>query len=464
MRFILLLLLPVLLSLCDPIDEDMGIIIRRQVPNIVCVGDSLTYGTGASVPGGSTSYPGQLATSLSLTYGFRVINLGVPSLGLAGLPDPDYLLDDYNLNWLIVHIGINDIYAAGSSAAAAFALLQTYVTARAAAGWNVIICTLTGNVAPGTTAGEKVIAAAYDTLIKANYTRYADLAANANIGNATSGSVTYYDADGLHLNDTGYGVMSGIIQPVVGTGTTVRATKASSAGYALSGLTGYYRDWVALSPSTAQPDISPIYSLAAGSLATRTFTASGTFPQWVQSAVNGRPALDFDAASTHFMVSAGSTWASYVTTSAGSIRGVMKVNSIAQNNTTNRNLNDGIVGDASNNILIYMRNNSSPTLGFWAWNGGTEPYVEVAAPALGTWFEWEAVIESNKLKLAINGAALTSSAGNANALDLSGQMRIGRNGGTAYGDFTLAQLTMRQDAGNSQRSTYHASDVARYGL
>lgn len=441
----------------------MGIIIRRQVANVVCVGDSLTRGLGATTPGSTGSYPFQLATALSLTYGFRVINLGVDSLGAAGLVDPDFLLDNNNANWLIVWIGTNDIYPAGSSAAATFAITQAYVNARIAAGWNVIVCTLTGGAAAVMTAPKKAIAAAYDALLRAAYSRIADNAANSNIGNAASGSLTYFDADQYHLNDTGYGIVKDLAQAQM-TGTTVRATRAASAGYDRTGLTGYYRDWVALSPATAQPDISPIYSLHALSQASGTFTASGTFPQWTLSAVNGRPALDFAAASTQFMISAGSTWASYVTASVGSIRGVMKVKSIAQNNTTNRNLNDGIVGDGSNNILIYMRNNSSPTLGFWAWNGGTEPFVEVAAPALGTWFEWEAVIEGNKLKLAVNGAALTSSAGNANALDLSGQMRLGRNGGTAYGDITLAQLSMRQDAGNTERSTYHASDVARYGL
>lgn len=445
---------------CDPIDEDMGIIIRRQVPNVVCLGDSLTYGIGATTPGGAGSYPYQLATALGLPYGVRVRNKGIPSQGVPDIPDVTYLIDDYNLNHALLFWGFNNIYAAHQSAASTWAAYQPIIAAFVAAGLNVVLFTLTGTVAPGT-AAYRSEAQAFDALIRASGYPYVDLAADPNIGTLTSGSVTYYDGDGTHLKDAGYAIIVSKIQALGLNGTT-RATRAVSAGIAdFTGVTGYYRDMFAVSPATATPDVSPIYSISAGDLTTKTFTSSGAFPQRELNSINGKPTINYNGVD---QFSVGPILNTMITSTAGLMGGVAEVTGISSNDTTNYNLNNALIGDASNNFEIYFRGTAgSYFIGIWAWNGGA-PQIAEAPISLNVPFSWDAKIDSSRVHIRTGNNSFTPSVGTITSVDVSGQMRIARNGGTSYGAFKLAELVTRQDNGASVLAGYYASRVARYGL
>lgn len=101
-RYCYLIVLTVSLSLiaCSPSQEKLPAIPAGAT--ILVLGDSLSYGTGASP---ETSYP----TLLAQHTGWQMINAGVPgdttAQGLARLPA---LIDDYQPQYLFIELGGND--------------------------------------------------------------------------------------------------------------------------------------------------------------------------------------------------------------------------------------------------------------------------------------------------------------------------------------------------------------------
>jgi lysophospholipase L1-like esterase len=121
-------------------------------------------------------------------------------------------------NIVVIWGGTNDL-AGGATAAATFANLQTYVNARLAVGWSVVIvtCIDRGDV------NINVPRAAYNALIAGAYSGgavprvvIADAAANANIGaNGASSNATFFRADKVHLQPAGYAIVAPLVATAV---------------------------------------------------------------------------------------------------------------------------------------------------------------------------------------------------------------------------------------------------------
>lgn len=117
---------------------------------------------------------------------------------------------------LTVWIGANDAsYVGGSSQY--ITDLAAYLDARRAAGWLVVVATLT----PQTTGGFNTFRNAVNTGINAwsagqHYDAKADLAANGTIGgDAAASNATYYNADGIHLIAAGQAIAETIFRAAI---------------------------------------------------------------------------------------------------------------------------------------------------------------------------------------------------------------------------------------------------------
>lgn len=199
-------------------------ITSRQSHNIVCDGDSLTFGygiTNTSVNG----YPGQLGNLLGATYG--VTNVGVSGQTLGGAAGliataptvVDPLLGSAAKRILIIWAGTNDIEFLGGTGASVWALLQTYIAARYVAGWDKII--VKTMLPRDLTNPNEATRQAYNTLIRSGlgtiYDRLSDVGANALIGaNGTQNNIIYYNAaDQTHLTQAGQAVGAALDQAQV---------------------------------------------------------------------------------------------------------------------------------------------------------------------------------------------------------------------------------------------------------
>jgi lysophospholipase L1-like esterase len=230
----------------------MPVIVGRSNPSpkVVCVGDSITYGTNSGDDGGTTSYPYHLATALGLSYDYLVRNVGSSGLGTADLFDVDYLLEPSRTCHLIVMAGVNDLLQTADSAATIFARLQAYVAARQAAGWIVTVCTVT--VIGTASAPQNVVRLAYNTLIRAGFTRVVDLAANANIGDGATTPSAWVTADLVHLTNTGNALAASLINTFLAANLTgTWPTRQTSFSTVLtSDLTANFREWQGMTPQT----------------------------------------------------------------------------------------------------------------------------------------------------------------------------------------------------------------------
>lgn len=176
----------------------------------VCVGDSRTWGLGATDV--TLDYPGRLTTNLGATW--EVANLGINGAttlgnsgsGIPALASVDSLYSaSRTRNVLVVWAGVNANWGDYTD-------YRTWIQARIAAGWQVIVCTdLYGtgkNSASRTT---------YNTNIRNNtgdgYT-VADLAATSGIG--ADGDITGANfTDQLHLSNAGYGVVEPVVRTAI---------------------------------------------------------------------------------------------------------------------------------------------------------------------------------------------------------------------------------------------------------
>lgn len=187
---------------------------------VVMEGDSRTVGTGATSV--STNYPSQLAGPLAGSW--KMSNVAASGNTVAQMQSqiaaevtPLYS-NNRPRNIAIVWGGINDA-SAGADAATIHSRLSGWCTSVRALGYKVIICTEIDaqDAARNAVNWHTVIWPALNTLINANWTTYADaradLGGNANLQDATN--TTYFNADKVHLTDTGYGVAAGIVKTAV---------------------------------------------------------------------------------------------------------------------------------------------------------------------------------------------------------------------------------------------------------
>ena len=193
----------------------------RVAGQVVCHGDSLTYGYGASSGLGTatgTTYPGVLARRLGPAW--RVVSLGTggwPIGAMAGeAPTKIDPLFDPRLrrNVLIIFGGTNDLGGGHKPAETAFGELSAYCRARKAAHpWQILVVT------PPVAAYPRVYPAdfdaqmvRYDALLRRNWRSFADglVDAGADFRLGTPGAErnpTYFTSDFTHLTDAGYAVV-----------------------------------------------------------------------------------------------------------------------------------------------------------------------------------------------------------------------------------------------------------------
>lgn len=182
---------------------------------VVCVGDSLTTGYKSTNGFGYTNL-----MSLSLA-ACEVYNVGMGSKTLAqmvsdGTSWVDGLYDATKArNIVVIWGGTNDLYT-GDTAENTYANLQTFCAARRAVGWKVVVVT---TLPRGAADPYETKRQTYNSSIRAGWATFADaladVAADSRIGDAGDNSDGTYYSDGTHLNNTGYGVVAGIVTAAV---------------------------------------------------------------------------------------------------------------------------------------------------------------------------------------------------------------------------------------------------------
>lgn len=191
--------------------------------NVVCVGDSNTYGTNATTGQGTATgntYPGQLATALG--GGYTVHNIGVGGWQIPNLiEDKTEFLDplfnvDCDFNVACVMIGTNDL-GTGGTPAATKAELDPYIASLRADGWKVIVATLFSNNYSGNDIDDEIID--YNALILADTDladAIADIGSDPDIGPPDNhDDTTYFAGDKVHLIDAGLGIVAGYFEDAI---------------------------------------------------------------------------------------------------------------------------------------------------------------------------------------------------------------------------------------------------------
>lgn len=161
----------------------------------------------------------------------------VASLDILLVPDAATVIDPYfesraGQNAVFIFAGTNDI-AAGATAAQVHTALGAYCKARQTVGWKVFVATMLSR--GGFDAGKN----AYNDLIRANWTTYADalvdFAAIPQLGaDGAFANLTYFQAGGLHPTPAGEALLSSTAQIAINrfygnTNYTTAITHTSSA-------------------------------------------------------------------------------------------------------------------------------------------------------------------------------------------------------------------------------------------
>jgi len=189
---------------------------------VVCHGDSLTWGSNASSGGGTatgTTYPGVIAQTLGPDW--RVTNVGTGGWTVDLLTGEaprkvDPLFDtSLSKNILIIFAGTNDLGGRHETAKEAFDKLTAYCSARKAVHpWKILVVT------PPVAAYPRVYPpdfdsqmVQYDALIRRNWKSFADgiidVAADPRFGapGAEYNTAFFKASDHTHLTDAGYSIV-----------------------------------------------------------------------------------------------------------------------------------------------------------------------------------------------------------------------------------------------------------------
>lgn len=191
----------------------------NAAPNIVFDGDSLTIGVGA-LPYNNfpfdNSWPSQVAAAIDHrgTY-YNVGVAGETTLAMianaAANVDAKYVPGANNV--VCFNGGTNDIYF-GATDVTTYARIVQYCQARQAAGWKVIVGTITPRSDAGDPGSQDTYRLSVNTMIRANWPSFAngvaDIGADANMGTLGQETNTqYYNGDNVHHNANGYRVRAG---------------------------------------------------------------------------------------------------------------------------------------------------------------------------------------------------------------------------------------------------------------
>lgn len=202
--------------------------------SICCEGDSLSYVVGGmfwrAVNGGNAiTYAGgttQARTELRAAYGSHLVaNFSLSGRTIAAVTSNASVVDAL-LNTsprpvagrvtrdfiLCLSIGVNDFGVSGATLASS---VSAYCLARRAAGWRIILCTLTSRSDASGATFDSVTQGPFNTIIKGSGWAAAngvdlicDIASNPELGSSGASSnptySAYWSGDAVHPSATGY--------------------------------------------------------------------------------------------------------------------------------------------------------------------------------------------------------------------------------------------------------------------
>lgn len=192
--------------------------------NIVFDGNSLVNGSGAS--SARMAFPEQCYRQLQIPWNYAG-NYGVggqttPEMTADAVPEIDPLIKAAHTNVCVPWEITNDLFYGSdhltpASPSTALTNYKAYCSARISAGWQKVVA-VTVLPRSGGDANFESYRATCNTELRnpANIGVYwhavADVAADPNLGPAGSTSNTTYYADGTHLTDVGYAIVSSIVR------------------------------------------------------------------------------------------------------------------------------------------------------------------------------------------------------------------------------------------------------------
>lgn len=195
---------------------------KSKTPNVVFDGDSLTAGSGSSA---GRSYPSQTVVGLDSRATHSNIGLSGATMQMildraAATVDP--LLVTEGMNVVVLRAGTNDLFfsAGATPPEDVHADIVAYCNGRRAAGWKIVVTTITPRSDASTPANFETSRQTLNTLIRNNWTTYADaladIAADPLLGDAGDETNKQYYTDLVHHTDNGYRVSADIVRRALG--------------------------------------------------------------------------------------------------------------------------------------------------------------------------------------------------------------------------------------------------------
>lgn len=193
-----------------------------SMARVVFDGNSLT----AREPNGQkSSYPAQTLLSLGDPWRAGYYNFGVSAQTTADMnTDAATQIDPVSCASCVKNVCVaweitNDLFF-GASTNTAWNNISTYCSGRRTAGFKVVVLTVLPRSDAGTPGDFETKRQGMNAMLRADYSSFADgladVASNSNIGDAGDElNTTYYNADKVHMTETGYGVVAGIVAPVI---------------------------------------------------------------------------------------------------------------------------------------------------------------------------------------------------------------------------------------------------------
>lgn len=257
------------------------------VPNFVAFGiDSQTYGqyvSDVNTNGGTILGNNPAAQALTnLGSSWTGVNLGNQGQQLAQLTSfisnqLPAVQSGRERHWYVLMGGINDINS-GASAATVEANIKTLCSLIRARGYLVLVTTILPEGSPWTGfAANNIVSAAVNTWLITNWKTFADglvdIAGDSRLSTVTG---TYYNADGLHLNDTGSAAVGSLVATALQQAAYLPANGVTPGSYTNTNLTvdatGRVTSASNGSGGGGSASLSPIYPLPP-----ITATGSGTW-------------------------------------------------------------------------------------------------------------------------------------------------------------------------------------------
>jgi lysophospholipase L1-like esterase len=181
---------------------------------VVCDGDSLTSGLRSTA---GNDYPAQMQALYGET-ATRTLNFGASGQTVVQMQsDAATQIDRFGKRLdgagpvCVVWGGTNDING-GADSATTITNFTNYCTSRQSAGFRVMACTMIAR--GGFDATKETYRTEFNASVRANWATYADvlcdLAGDSRLSDTND--TTYFDADKVHLNDTGYGVVAALVK------------------------------------------------------------------------------------------------------------------------------------------------------------------------------------------------------------------------------------------------------------